>query len=75
MCVCACVPPEASETARHITTFPPPTQRAMPGELHKLLFKHVRRTDQEKSLLKVSCWLRFDGHAFSVTLPVMLGRI
>ena len=77
MCVSVClsVSPETSETASRIATLFPPTQRASPGELHELLSERMRRPVPEKKFLKVSRWLRFDGLAFSVTLPVTRRKI
>ena len=75
MCVCVSVQPEISRTGGRIAMLLTPSSRASPGELHKLLFKPIRRAVQEKKPLKFFCQLRTESHARTVTLPVTLGRM
>ena len=75
LCVCVSVQPEISRMGGHIITLLTPSWRPSPGELHKLLFKPIRRAVGEKKPLEVFHQLHAEFHARTITFPVTLGRM
>ena len=77
MCVSVClsVQPEISGMGSHIVMLLAPSQRALPGKVHKLLFEPIQRAVQEKKALEVCRQLHAESRTCAVTLPVTLGRM
>ena len=74
LCVCVSVWPDISGTGGRIATLFTPSWRALPGELHKLLFGPRQHTVWEKKPLEAFCQLRAQSCACTVTLAVTLGN-
>ena len=81
VCVCRCVSvcvsvqPEISGMGGGIAMPLAPSWRALPGELHKLLFEPIRSVVREKKPLQIFCQLRAESHTCTVTFLVTLGRM
>ena len=77
MCVCVClsVQPEISETGGHIAALLTTSWRALPGELHKLLFEPIRCVVRENKPLKFFASYSPNSRACTVKLQVTLGTM
>ena len=77
VCVSVCVSLllEISGTRCRIATLLTTSWKASPGQLHKLLFEHIRRAVREKKPLNFFRQLRAEFRAYTVILPVTLGKM